>query len=926
MSLSWNEIKQRATAFTSEWSDACNEDADAKSFLDAFFNVFGITRKRVGTFEHKVKKLSENDGYIDLLWKGTILVEMKSKGKNLDKAFEQAIDYTAGLKEYELPKFILVSDFNIFRLYELETENVVEFTIDKFVNNVEHFGFIAGYQKRIYKDEDPVNIRAAELMGKLHDALKDTGYTGHQLEVLLVRLLFCLFADDTTIFERNAFQEFIEKSTKEDGSDLGQNLAILFQVLNKEESRRPNNLDESLAGFPFVNGKLFQEVLEIPSFDSKMRATLLECCGLDWGKISPAIFGSMFQSVMNPIERRNLGAHYTSEKNILKLIRPLFLDELWEEFESVKSNSNKLKSFHNKIASLRFLDPACGCGNFLVITYREIRRLELAILKILQGDQFITDIDSLVQCAVDRFHGIEYEEFPAQIAQVAMWLIDHQMNMEISNEFGQYYIRLPLRKSAKIVHGNALRLDWNSILEPLPEMYVANGNCYDYILGNPPFIGKQLQNKDQKEDIELILGNVKGSGVLDYVACWYIKAAQYLNRFSSQVKKIKIAFVSTNSISQGEQVGILWSELFNKYKVKIHFAHRTFSWTNEARGKAAVHVVIIGFSNYDSQDKYLYEYDTVKSEPHERKIKNINPYLVEASDVTILKRGAPLCTVPEISFGSMPNDGGHFLFTDEEKTQFLLEEPAAEKYFRPLISAKEFLNGEKRWCLWIKDICPEELRRLPLVSKRIQLVKTHRSNSNRAATKKLAAFPTLFGENRQPGTSFLVIPLTTTENRSYIPLGFFEKDNIVNNTVSVMPSANLYHFGVLSSLMHMAWVKYVCGRMKSDYRYSNDLVYNNFPWPGNATERNIKAIEEASQIVLNTREEYKNSTLADLYNPIIMPPMLVKAHQQLDKVVDLSYRPQAFTSETNRIEYLFEQYEKYTAGLFIKERKKKGKI
>ena len=437
MALSWNEIKDRALNFSKEWAETANEEADAKPFLVEFFNVFGISSKKFGSFEHRVKKLDEHDGYIDLLWKGTILIEMKSRGKNLDKAYTQAKDYLHGLKPHEFPKYILISDFEYFRLYDLEEDKRIEFRLNELVSNVQHFGYLLGYQKKIYKEQDPANIKAAELMGKLHDRLEEIGYIGHPLEVYLVRVLFCLFAEDTTIFNKQQFQDFIEQRTSVDGSDLAAKLQELFQVLNTSKENRFKNLDEQLADFPYVNGKLFDEILPMASFDSKMRQSLLECCYLDWSKISPAIFGSMFQSVMNPTERRNLGAHYTSETNILKLIKPLFLDELWKEFETLKDSRNRLQDFHKKLAALKFLDPACGCGNFLVITYRELRLLELEILRALnKTGQQVIDVSGIIWLDVDMMHGIEFEEFPARIAEVAMWLIDHQMNMQISNEFG----------------------------------------------------------------------------------------------------------------------------------------------------------------------------------------------------------------------------------------------------------------------------------------------------------------------------------------------------------------------------------------------------------------------------------------------------------------------------------------------------------
>ncbi len=810
-----------------------------------------------------------------------------------------------------MPKYILVSDFENFKLYDLEENTEHHFLLSELHQNVKLFGFVAGYQKRTFKEQDPVNIKAAEMMGKLHDELEKSGYKGHSLEVFLVRLLFCLFADDTGIFEKDTFRELIENQTNEDGSDLGLWLAQFFQTLNTPRENRQSSLDEQLAVFPYVNGKLFEEFLPIAAFTSQMRVMLLECSALDWGKISPAIFGSMFQSVMNPVERRNLGAHYTSEKNILKLIKPLFLDELYNEFEKIKNNKKKLQEFHQKLSTLTFLDPACGCGNFLIITYREIRLLELEVLKILYGKQMAFSIEEIIKVDVDQFFGIEYDEFAARIAEVALWLIDHQMNLKISEEFGQYFARLPLRKSAKILHTNALQIDWKNLISP---------QKLSFILGNPPFYGKQLQTKEQKKDMELICRGVNGAGVLDYVSAWYIKAADFI-----QKTEIKVAFVSTNSISQGEQVGILWNELFTKYHIKIHFAHRTFSWSNEARGNAAVHVVIIGFAAVDTNKKFIYDYEDIKGEPHETPAKNINPYLVDAVDIVILKRKTPLSAIPKISFGSMPNDGGTFLFTDEEKEDFLKVEPKAEKFIKPLLSAYEFLHNKKRWCLWLETILPKELKELKHVQERVEKVKQLRENSTRTATQKLAAFPTLFGETRQPKNRYVLIPRHSSENRNYIPMGFFDKDFIVSDSCCAIDKATLFHFGILQSAMQTIWVKYTCGRIKSDYRYSNEMVYNNFPFPKTVSEKHKKSVEEKAQKVLDVRLSFEGSSLADLYDPLTMPPALVKAHQALDKAVDLCYRSQPFVNETSRIEFLFDLYNDYTAPLFKEEKKKKKK-
>jgi hypothetical protein len=910
MALSWNEIKDRALNFSKEWADTSNEEADAKPFLVEFFNVFGISSKRVSTFEHRVKKLDEKDGYIDLLWKGTILIEMKSRGKNLDKAYQQAKDYLHGLKQHELPKYILVSDFETFKLHDLEEEKTIEFKLNDLVNNVQHFSYILGYQKKVYKEQDPANIKAAELMGKLHDRLEEIGYTGHPLEVYLVRILFCLFAEDTTIFNKQQFQEFIEQRTNEDGSDLASKIQELFQVLNTAKENRFKNLDEQLADFPYVNGKLFEENLPTASFDSKMRQALLECCYIDWSKISPAIFGSMFQSVMNPKERRNLGAHYTSETNILKLIKPLFLDELWKEFEGIKDNKNKLPEFHKKLSTLKFLDPACGCGNFLVITYRELRLLELEVLRSShKSGQGVLDVRDIMLLDVDMMCGIEYEEFPARIAEVAMWLIDHQMNMQISNEFGQYFVRLPLKKSAKIVQGNALKIDWESVVLK---------NELSYILGNPPFIGSRIMNQNQKHDLLSVFENSKNVGELDYVTGWYIKAAKYIKD-----TKIKVGFVSTNSIVQGLQTSILWAPMLNTYNVKIHFAHRTFKWSNEAKGNAAVYCVIIGFANFDILNKSIFEYEDIKGEAHELKVKNINPYLIDAKNIFIDKKSNPICSVPEMNFGNMPADGGEFLFNTEEKNEFVKLEPSSKEYFKPFISAHEFLNNKERWCLWLQDIEPHTLKGMKYVLEKVLKVKAIRQVSSRP---QLANIPNLFAQITQPkNVDYILIPRHSSENRKFIPIGFYNSTNIAADSCLIIPNGTLYHFGILMSTMHMSWVKSVCGRLKSDYRYSKDIVYNNYPWPENPTEKHTKSIETAAQKVLDARAEFPNSSLADLYDPLTMPPLLVKAHNELDKAVDLAYRSQPFTSEAKRMEFLFELYEKYTADLFTKENVKKTK-
>ncbi|MDB4187701.1 N-6 DNA methylase [Flavobacteriaceae bacterium] len=900
MALSWNEIKDRALKFSNNWAEESRERAEKDSFWNEFFEVFGKSRRNVGIFEKAVKKLGGGQGYIDVFWPGQLLIEHKSKGKNLDAAYEQASEYFHGLKEEEIPRYVLVSDFQRFKLYDLEDKTEHEFTLKDFHKNIKLFGFIAGYKKREFKEQDPVNIKAAEMMGKLHDQLEESGYEGHPLEVFLVRLLFCLFADDTAIFEKDTFKHFIEIKTSEDGSNLGALIAQFFQVLNTPKENRLKNLDEDLSSFPYINGKLFEEQLPIAAFDSKLRDILLECSSLDWGDISPAIFGSLFQSVMDPEERRNLGAHYTSEKNILKVIKPLFLDELYEEFHKVKDNKNKLKEFHQKLGSLKILDPACGCGNFLIITYRELRLLELEVLKKLYGNQQALGIDQIMLVDVDQFFGIELDEFAARIAEVAMWLIDHQMNLVVSEAFGTYISRLPLRKSATIIQGNALQFDWNEV--------IPYTSC-SFIIGNPPFVGSKLLDPNQRDDMSRIFEGVKNGKILDYVCAWYLSAAKYI-----QQTKIKTAFVSTNSITQGEQVGVLWKEMIERLNIKIHFAHTTFKWSNEATGKAAVYCVILGFADHDTKNKKIFTYSNIKGEPAEILAKNINPYLTDANDLIIERKSSPISNVPRMSFGNMPLDGGNLIIEDDEKKDFLLNEPSAKPFVLPLISAREFLNNKKRWCLWLENINPSELRAMPLVMKRVEAVKEFRLSSKAPSTQKHALTPSLFRDRQNP-SSYILIPSTSSENRNYIPMGFFTKNSIASNSCHIIPDGKLFHFGVLMSKIHMAWVKYTCGRLESRYRYSKDIVYNNYPWPIDPSEKNKKAVETKAQRVLDVREEFKDSSLADLYDPIVMPPKLVKAHQELDKAVDLCYRPQAFTSEAKRIEFLFDLYVKYTEPL-----------
>jgi len=918
--------------FSKTWADASNEDSEAKPFWIDFFEIFGITNKRVATFELNVKKLGGAQGFVDLFWPGVLLVEHKSRGKNLDDAVDQAVGYLHNLAERDLPQLVVVCDFARFRVRRLATGETVEFELQHLHKHVKLFGLLAGYKVQDIQAEDPVNIKAAERMGRLHDALKASGYSGHALEVLLVRLLFCLFADDTGIFQpAQSFRDFVEERTAPDGSDLGPRLGQLFQVLNTHESQRSPNIDEQLGKFAYINGKLFEETLPMADFSTAMREALLDACALDWSAISPAIFGSLFQSIMDEKARRNLGAHYTSEANILKLIKPLFLDELHAEFERVKGNRNKLFEFHKKLRQLTFFDPACGCGNFLVISYRELRELELKVLRAdhelsAHKGQLTVDVHALIGVNVDQFYGIEIEEFPAQIAQVALWLVDHQMNLRVSVEFGLYFARIPLKSTPHIQHGNALRVDWNDVLPAQ--------RC-SYVLGNPPFIGKKEQTSQQKSDVEPVMNRIKGFGVLDFVAAWYVKAASYMRSVESE-EAPRVAFVSTNSITQGEQVGVLWSWML-AHGIHIQFAHRTFSWSNEAKGNAAVHCVIVGFGLEDRNDKTIFEYADIKGEPLAVPAKNINPYLVDAPNAVLAKISHPICSVPDMMEGSALIDDGHFLLTDEDMQVLIATHPIAKKWIRPLLSGEDFINGRTRYCLWLEGAAPAELRQCAGVMQRIEKVKTFRNQSNRLATQKLAASSSLFGELRQPKSQYLFVPKTSSERRDFVPIGFVESNVIINNTSLFVDQATPFHFGVLSSTMHNAWMRATCGRLESRFRYSSSVVYNNYPWPDFAGEplsdKHRNAIEQAAQGVLDARAQFAGASLADLYDPLTMPPTLLKAHQKLDAAVDAAYVPsggkKTYTSDAERVAFLFDLYQHITSLLHasiknVKARKTKN--
>jgi len=906
MPLSWNEIRLRATNFVNDWKDKApkaREEADAQTFQTEFLNIFGVSRREVAIFERRVIIDGQEDkignikggrkGYIDCFMNGFILIEMKTPGKDMIKAYEQAKEYAQNLPANELPEVILISDFNNFNYYNLDNNNeLINFTLSELPEKVELFGSLAGYKEIKYQAVSPVDIEAAEHMGELHDALKENKYEGHVLEMYLVRLLFCLFADDTGIYdEKKLFYRYIKERTNEDGSDLALHLGQIFDLMNTDEDKRLTNLDETLKKFTYVNGGLFEERLPTASFNSKMRKILLKCCTLDWGKIKPEIFGAMFQSVKDKESRRELGEHYTSETNILKVIKPLFLDELWEEFDKIRKLKSairiqRLLEFHTKLRQLKFLDPACGCGNFLVVTYRELRLLEIEVLYEYLQTQQVFDIELMVRVNVDQFYGIEMEEFPARIAQTALWLMDHLMNTKVSERFGNYKPRIPLTASPTIVIGNAISTDWESIVPK---------NELNYILGNPPFVGYKMQSDEQKNDMRKVFGDTKN---LDYVCAWYKKSCNFMK----DNKNIKTAFVSTNSITQGEQVSELWKPLFGQ-GININFGVPTFKWENQAKGKAAVHCVIIGFS-YNKTDN------------------DLNPYLLKSPTIFIERRNKPICNVPKMQKGNEMYDDCNLIIEENEYEDFIKNEPLSKKYIKRYMGAEEFINNKVRYCLWLLDVEPAELRKMPSVMKRVEAVKQFRLKSNREATRKTADTPTTFSVIHQPTTNYILVPVISSEKRDYIPIGFLSPEIIVSYAVFTIPNAELYHFGILTSSMHMAWTRYVCGRLKSDYRYSNDIVYNNFPFP-EPTEKQKTEIEKLAQAVLDARSQFPNSTLADLYDPLAMPKVLLNAHQKLDKAVENAYG-RTFDDDGQRVAYLFELYQKLTGELFT-ETKKTGK-
>ena len=916
MRLSWNEIRARASRFAEAWREAAYEKGETQSFYNDFFAVFGVARRSVARYEEHVRKLDNRAGYIDLFWPGVLLVEQKSAGHDLARAYEQAGEYFDALPERERPRYILVSDFQTFALHDLDERRTVEFDLAELAAHVERFGFILGVQPRTFRDQDPANIKAAELVGRLYDALAAAGYRGHDLERFLVRIVFCLFADDTGIFEpRDIFLDFIEARTRPDGTDLGPRLSELFQVLNTPAQERQRTLDEDLAKFPFVNGDLFRDQLRIPAFDAGMRERLLDACRFDWSGISPAIFGALFQSVMEPEERRAQGAHYTTERNILKVIEPLFLEDLQAEFKQLKAlkrgREGRLRAFQRKLGQLKFLDPACGCGNFLIIAYRELRLLEIEVIRELReiagrAGQRRFDATELSVVDVDQFHGIEIGEFPVRIAETALWMMDHLLNNRLSLEFGEIYARIPLAASPRLVCADALEADWAELLPP--------EQC-SYVLGNPPFGGFVMRRASKQARTRAVVTALGATGSrLDYVAAWFLKAGEYLRGRSA-----RIAFVATNSITQGEQVAQFWPALFKRYGLEIAFAHRTFAWGSDARGAAHVHVVIVGLADRDTVPSRRRLFRDGNGEASEEvQLKRINPYLIDAGHLNdphlvIERHRSSISGFPRIGVGSKPVDGGHYILDAKERQELLEREPRAARLVRPFLGGREHINGGKRWIIFPSGESASALKSMPAVMERIQAVRRYRASEAGKLGQSLAGQPTEFHVTVVPTAEFLVIPEVSSERREYVPIGYLKPPVIPSNQLLVVEGATLPLFGLLTSAMHMAWLRHVGGRLESRYRYSSGLVYYTFPAPFRAPD--LAPLKGLAQAVLAARAAHPEATLADLYDPDLMPPGLRRAHARLDRAVDRLYRRGGFLSERDRIEHLFARYEEMQAPL-----------
>ncbi len=913
------ERRAAAKAFAEYWKDRGDEKSDSQSFwLSLARDVLGVAEpEKFILFEERVKldHTSFIDGHIPSTH---VLIEQKKKGLNLRSPirqsdgtllnpFQQAQRYSAALPYSQRPRWIITCNFEEFLIYDMEkpTGEPESIMLKDLGKEYYRLQFLVEEKSELLHREEQISIKAGELVGKLYDAIlkqyihPDSEETLRSLNMLCVRLVFCLYAEDAGIFGGHLkFHDYIKSFNVK---DVRRALIDLFRVLDTKTEERDPYMDDALAAFPYVNGGLFaDENIEIPNMTQDIVDLLLHNASedFDWSQISPTIFGAVFESTLNPETRRSGGMHYTSIENIHKVIDPLFLDELREELAEIKAlkvpriRNDKAEAFREKLSKLTFFDPACGSGNFLTETYISLRRLENEALEIINQGQILLGYDGLIKVSIGQFYGIEINDFAVTVAKTALWIAESQMLKETEDIVNMSLDFLPLKSYANIVEGNALRTDWETVV-PKDKL--------DYIMGNPPFVGARLMSKEQKDDVVAVFGaKWKNAGNLDYVSCWYKKAADLMKS-----TYIRTALVSTNSVSQGESVAILWKPLFED-GVHIDFAHRTFRWDSEASIKAHVHCVIIGFSIapfYKSKVIYSSERPIIAN--------NINAYLIDAPSVFIESTKKPLCNVPDLVFGSMPNDNGFLSdYSQEEKDAIVLDYPDAKIAFRRFVGATEFINNKVRWCLWLQGVSPNIIRNIPPISKAVSSVKEMREQSSREATRKLADVPMLFGEIRQPNTDYIIIPAHSSEKRKYIPIGFVSKDIICSNANLLMPNASLYHFGVLTSNIHNAWIHAVCGRIKSDFRYSVNIVYNNFPWPTPTAEQKAK-IEHTAQAILDARALYPDCSLADLYDEVAMPPELRKAHQANDRAVMKAYGFDVKTmTESTCVAELMKMYQK----------------
>lgn len=904
-----SDIRDRAGAFVADWRHAEGyERGEAQEFVRGLLAVFGISGRTAAVYEKRAQRASTGHrGYIDALISGTALVEMKSQGEDLVAAEGQALDYIESLTEHERPDFVITSDFKRFRLLDLTAEpgknEVVEFSLNDLPMHVEDLMFLAGYRRTSFgsTEQEQASIHAAQLMAKLYEHLESTGYDDHQASVFLIRTLFCLYADDAGLWERDLFSRYIEERTSEDGSDLGAQLSTLYQALNKPEDKRYGRDDDLIQAFPYVNGSVFGEAVEIPYFDRASRALLLQAAYFNWSSISPAIFGSLFQSVKDKKARRALGEHYTTETNILKLIRPLFLDELEERFTKARSKKADLERLLTHLGSLQFLDPACGCGNFLIIAYRELRALELRIHERLQEldparAQLSLDAESRVHVKLSQFHGIEIEEWPATIARTAMFLVEHQANQAVNLTLGYAVPMLPLQDSARITVGNALRTDWSGVLPPSADVVV---------MGNPPFLGHATRTPEQAQELRDVWQR-KDIGRLDYVTGWYRKALDFFGDAAG-----RFAFVSTNSITQGEPVPALFGPIFDA-GWRIRFAHRTFAWSSEAPGAASVYCTIVGFDRSTSAPR-LFTYETVKSDPVETPASTINAYLFDAPNVLVEQRRTPLSPqLPPASMGSMPRDGGHLIIESDEYEE-VAADAVAMKYVRRFMMGRELIHDLPRWCLWLTDLDPADVKRSPILTQRLAGVRAFRASSSASSTRAMAATSHLFGQRSQPEVPYLGIPKIFSESRPWVTASRLTPDVIAGDKVYKCDDPDGLAFSVISSSMFITWQKTIGGRIKNDPAFSNTLTWNSFPLP-DLKEKDRQAVIEAGMGVVAAREQHSDRTLAEHYTVGAMSPSLLKAHAALDRAVDRAMAPRRkFLSNEQRAQFLFERYAEMTA-------------